>query len=100
MTFCSWTYRRASAVWRACSRTSATGRPGLPSRQEPVEVQSLDQAHDQIPRAGVPELIDHLDDARMREPGEQAGLDLEAVRLRGIDEVLDRDGAAGAARAR
>ena len=38
--------------------------------------------------------VDHLDDPGMVEPREQPGLDLEAVRLDGIEQPFDRDAAA------
>ena len=59
--------------------------------EEHVEIDPLDELHDEVLAAVVAEVVEHLHDARMAEHGQQPRLDLEALRVAGVEQVLDRD---------
>ena len=56
-----------------------------------AEVGALDELHDQVLAGLVLEVLEHAHDARVAQDGQQAGLDLEALGVAPVGEVLERD---------
>ena len=59
-----------------------------------MQIRTFDERHHQILAALILEMVEHLNDTGMAQLREEPRLDLEALGVTRVLDVLDRDGAA------